>query len=328
MSNSSLATLQVPAYEGNYTKGREGKQIKKITIHHFAGRISAYNGGLVFQRPGRDGSSHYGIGFDGEIAQYVDEENTAWTDSNWESNTTSVTIETSNDSSGGDWPVNDITLNSLIRLVADIAIRNNLGLLVKGQNLTWHRMYAATACPGPYLLSKMDYICEEANKIISGDNDIITTITPVDITYQAYDGAWLVEVSDYDINNSDTGFAGVIGNPISGLYVSASVGNVYYKVHIKGGEWLPEVKNKEDYAGIFGKPIDAVMIRSDATSLIYQVHCEEKGWLDAVSGYNESDADQGYAGWMGYAIDAIAIKANDIITTTIVEKPKVEEPKK
>jgi len=29
-------------------------------------------------------------------------------------------------------------LNVLIRLVADIAKRNNLGVLVKGKNLTWH----------------------------------------------------------------------------------------------------------------------------------------------------------------------------------------------
>jgi len=110
VSKSNLVTFQVPAYEGNYTKGREGKQIKKITIHHMAGRLTAQRCGELFQRPGREGSSHYGIGYDGQIAQYVDEENTAWSDNNWESNTTSVTIETSNDSSGGDWPVNDITL--------------------------------------------------------------------------------------------------------------------------------------------------------------------------------------------------------------------------
>ena len=75
----------------------------------------------------------------------------------------------------------------MIKLVADIAKRNNLGTLVKGENLTWHKMHAETDCPGEYLLSKMDYIIEEANKInnveasyenenkqldgISGEND-------------------------------------------------------------------------------------------------------------------------------------------------------------
>ena len=59
--------------------------------------------------------------------------------------------------------VSDASLNSLIKLVADIAKRNNLGTLVKGKNLTWHSIYSNTACPGAYLLSKMDYIATEAN---------------------------------------------------------------------------------------------------------------------------------------------------------------------
>lgn len=166
MSNSNLVQVNVPAYSGNYTKGRS-KKIEKITIHHMASVLTAEECGAIFQRVGRKGSSNYGIGKDGKIGLYVDEANTPWTDGNWDSNCKSVTIETSNSSSGGDWPVSDVTLNSLIKLVADIAKRNNLGTLVKGKNLTWHQMYANTACPGPYLLSKMDYIVAEANKINS-----------------------------------------------------------------------------------------------------------------------------------------------------------------
>ena len=49
--------------------------------------------------------------------------------------------------------------------MADIAKRNGLGKLVPGENLTWHSMFASTDCPGPYLLSKMQYIADEANKI-------------------------------------------------------------------------------------------------------------------------------------------------------------------
>ena len=39
-----------------------------------------------------EGSSHYGIGKDGEIGQYVNEADTAWTNSNQLSNRTSITI--------------------------------------------------------------------------------------------------------------------------------------------------------------------------------------------------------------------------------------------
>ena len=162
MSNSSLAEKIIKAT--HFSKGRSGRKIETITIHHMAGVLTCEQCGRIFQGS-RQASAHYGVGSDGRIAQYVDEADTAWSNSNWDSNCKSVTIETSNSSAGGNWPVSDIVLNSLIRLVADIAKRNNLGKLVKGQNLVWHRMYAATTCPGDYLLSKMDYIAEQANKI-------------------------------------------------------------------------------------------------------------------------------------------------------------------
>lgn len=165
MIKSSLTDVTYPAYEGNFTYGRSGRKIECITIHHMAGVLTAKQCGEIFQTPGRCGSSHYGIGKDGEIACYVGEENTAWTNSNWDSNCKSITIETSNSEYGGKWKVSDYVLNELIKLVADIGKRNNLGLLVKGKNVTWHSMFAKTNCPGEYLLSKMDYIINEANKI-------------------------------------------------------------------------------------------------------------------------------------------------------------------
>lgn len=165
MAHSSLATVSVPAYAGNYTAGRPNGGIEKITIHHMAGVNSAEGCGRIFQVVGRNGSSHYGIGVSGEIGVYVEEENTAWTDSNWDSNVHSVTIENSNSATGGDWPVSDETYNSLIKLCADIAKRNNLGTLVPGQNLTWHSMYAPTTCPGDFLRARMQNIADEANKI-------------------------------------------------------------------------------------------------------------------------------------------------------------------
>lgn len=165
MAHSPLATILVPANPTNYTSGRPGGKITKITVHHMAGVLSAQRCGEIFQKAGRNGSSHYGIGYGGEIAVYVEEENTAWTDSNWDSNIHSVTIENSNSSNGGDWLVSDATFNSLVKLVADIAKRNGIGKLVPGQTLTWHSMYAATSCPGNYLRSKMNELAEKANAI-------------------------------------------------------------------------------------------------------------------------------------------------------------------
>lgn len=324
MSNSSLVNVRIPAHSSNYTKGRTAK-ITEITIHHMAGILTVEQCGKVFQKVGRNGSSHYGIGSDGRIGLYVDEENTAWTNSNWDSNCRAVTIETSNCELNGEWKVSDEALSSLIKLVADIAKRNNLGTLVKGQNLTWHRMYSATNCPGDYLLSKMDYIAKEANKIISGQNTAEvqskpaeTIVEKIDVKYQAYvNGSWLADVTNY--NDTADGYAGVYGKTISGLRANTvgteeDAGKLIYRVHTINGKWLDEVtdrekdKNGDNYAGILDRAIDGVMIKSTKGTARYRVHIINGSWLPWVSGYNINDSINGYAGNLGHAIDGIQIE--------------------
>lgn len=169
MAYSPLACKFIPAYEGNYTKNRKAwgqDRITEICIHYMAGNCSIETCGQIWQTPGRNGSSTYGIGSDGRIACYVDENDIAWCNSNWDSNVRSASIETAN--LQPDSKVTDAALDSLIRLVADIAKRNGMGTLVKGKNVTWHSMYTSTSCPGAYLLSKMDYIVNQANRINQG----------------------------------------------------------------------------------------------------------------------------------------------------------------
>lgn len=258
MSKSSLTQIVVPADEGNYTKGRSGRSIEAITIHHMAGRLTAKQCGRIFQAKGRYGSSHYGVGYDGSIANYVDEEDTAWTNSNWDSNCKSVTIETSdNDNS---WYVNDITLNALIKLVADIAKRRNLGKLVPGKNLTWHSMFTNTTCPGDYLRSKMQYIADEANKINGYGS--ATSDTKVNVYYRVktQKHGWLSEVKNLE------DYAGWENSPITGLAIRVDKGSIKYRVHIKGGNWLPYVTGcninnfNNGFAGDGKNIIDAVEV--------------------------------------------------------------------
>lgn len=187
MSKSPLATVFVAAHTSNYTKGRN-TSIKAVTLHHMAGRCTAQRCGEFWQDPARNASSTYGIGYNGEIGCYLDEMDTPWTNSNWASNSCSVTIEVANEYKGGDWKITDVSLASLIKLVADIAIRNNLGTLVKGKNLTWHSMFANTNCPGPYILSKLDYIIAEANKIINGSNP---APTPAELKFKVGDKVYI-----------------------------------------------------------------------------------------------------------------------------------------
>lgn len=198
MAVSPLATESYPAYAGNYSGPEARKNITAVTVHHMAGVLSAKDCGAIFQRPGRNGSSHYGIGVNGEIAWYVDENCVAWTNSNWPSNQCSVTIETSNSSTGGDWPVSDASYKSLIKLVADVAKRNGLGKLVPGENLTWHSMFAATDCPGPYLRSKMQNIADEANKINGQGPAPAPTPTPTPSGFKIGDKVTLKNWVDYN----------------------------------------------------------------------------------------------------------------------------------
>lgn len=130
--------------------------------------------------------------------------------------------------------------------------------------------------------------------------------TKISITYQVWDdtkNAWLPNVKDLE------DYAGILGHNICGLRANLSKGNVFYKVHYKGGKWLPEVKNRTDYAGIFNKPIDGIMLKTDTGKKIYYaVHLRKQNrWLPYVTGYSTSDHNNGYAGILGQEIDAVKI---------------------
>lgn len=309
MSKSPLTDIVVEADSSNYTSGRYS-DISEITIHHMAGVLSAQECGWIFQRPGRNGSSHYGIGNDGEIANYVDEDDTAWTNSDWPSNCRAITIETSNCSTGGNWPVSDDALNSLIRLVADISKRYGI-TLIKGDTVTWHSMYAATECPGDYLRSKIDYIIDEANKINGGQPSPEPSYTGV-ITYQAFSGEWLPEVHKCD--DTYDGFAGIGNVPMTGIRAKCQYGKIYLQAHTKGGSWLDEVSSDDyysgdynSYAGLLGTPMDMIKIDSSQGFVDYRVKTLEDGWLPWVNSKTKTGTES-YAGIPGHTIIGIQMK--------------------
>lgn len=144
--------------------------IRKITPHHTAGRISVESLGEIFAPASRKASANYGIGFNGRIALFVDESRSAWTSSSSANDNQAVTIEVSNESSGGDWPVSDLVFESLVKLCVDICQRNKInGLIYTGASdgtLTHHNMFAATACPGPYLQRNMALLAQRVNEVL------------------------------------------------------------------------------------------------------------------------------------------------------------------
>lgn len=165
MIGSNLAKIKILA-KNKYNVGRFGDKIETITIHHMVAIWTAERLGNYWNEANRETSSHYGIGNDGSIGQYVSETDTAWTNGSRASNKKAITIEVANEKLAPGYEISNKAMESLIQLVYDIAKRNNLLPLVKGETLTWHNFFdKRTSCPGPYLTSKLDYIIERVNSM-------------------------------------------------------------------------------------------------------------------------------------------------------------------
>ncbi|MEG2834271.1 MAG: N-acetylmuramoyl-L-alanine amidase [Ruthenibacterium sp.] len=128
----------------------------------------------MFASAKRRESSNYGIGTDGRVGLYVDEANRSWCSSDAANDHRAVTIEVANDQIGGNWHVSDAALAKLVELCADICRRNGIKQLRftgdKFGNLTMHKYFAATLCPGPYLEGKFADIAQQVNENLAPQN--------------------------------------------------------------------------------------------------------------------------------------------------------------
>lgn len=178
MSDSKLVSLTMISPNCNHPRNHK---IDTITVHHMAGNLSIEQCARIFQRTQRQASSNYGIGTDGRIGLYVHEEDRAWTSGSPANDHRAITIEVAND--GGaetNWHVSDTALAALINLLEDICKRNGIEKLVwsdskddrvnhrNGCNMTVHRDFQATLCPGPYLYSKQKWIADKVNERLEG----------------------------------------------------------------------------------------------------------------------------------------------------------------
>lgn len=167
MSQSSLVNENYWADPSNYSAWRE-EPIHGVVVHHTAStNLSSVLG--WFQTPGAQASAHYVVA-DDKIYQCVKEEYTAWAVGDWLGNNGTVSIEVLNSGTGGDWPVSKKSSETCIKLIADIAKRNNLGKLWLNPEATWptlagHRDYSATICPGDYQYGKLPEYASKANDI-------------------------------------------------------------------------------------------------------------------------------------------------------------------
>lgn len=185
MSNSKL--VDYTKLSPYCTKPRRGK-IRGISIHTMAGPGSVEGCGEVFQTT--RASSHYGIGPDGRIGQYVREEHRAWCCSHPVDHEV-VTIEVSSIQKYQEpYQCTDAAYRSLIALCVDICRRNGIRQLVwkEGKkfcpaytgnwgacNLVPHRYTTdkGKSCPGNYLFGKYGEIAAEVNRRLAGEEEAI-----------------------------------------------------------------------------------------------------------------------------------------------------------
>jgi hypothetical protein len=181
----------------NYKKISPNKTINRnhkidtITIHHMAGNLTVEQCGEEFAPKSRQASANYGIGSDGRIGLYVEEKDRSWATSSPDNDHRAITIEVANDNTKT-WTISDKAYKSLVSLCVDICKRNGIAELkwegdknlvgkVDRQNMTVHRWFAATLCPGDYLYKLHSQIAKDVNaqlkkatptKLESG-NDIV-----------------------------------------------------------------------------------------------------------------------------------------------------------
>lgn len=176
MSNSPLVSYT--KISPNKTSPRNHK-IDTITIHCVVGQLSVESLGAGFTAESRQASSNYGVGTDGRIGMYVEEKDRSWCSSNRANDHRAITIEVASDSKYP-YAVNDKAYAGLIDLLVDICQRNGIEKLlwqndksligqVDKQNMTLHRWFANTECPGEYLYSKHEQIAAEVNaRLVNG----------------------------------------------------------------------------------------------------------------------------------------------------------------
>lgn len=174
------STLTSSNHPAKYHGGPREHIIDTITIHHMAGDMTAKNCAMWFA--GEAGltapvnrSSNYTIGSDGTICGCCPEDYESYCSSDRNNDDRAVTIEVAND--GGEdsgWHVSAEAINALIDLLVDVCKRNNIPKLlwkndpylagiVEEQNVTVHKWFATTGCPGPYLLSQIPAIVRRVN---------------------------------------------------------------------------------------------------------------------------------------------------------------------
>ena len=261
--------------------------ITKITIHHMAGIMSVEQFGGLVANPARQMSSNYCIGSDGRIGLFCPESDRSWCSSSAWNDNRAITIEVSNCQVGEPWAISDKVYDSLIKLCVDICKRNGIKKLEftgdRNGSLTYHYMFAATACPATWIKNHTQDICNKVNAQLN--NTTPAKVEPKELYTKTL--------------TSGTPIYKEIGKPMTGsinattkytIIEEKTVGNIKYGKLKSGAGWVEieklkrkfDINNKNDIKELqtalnnkkFNCGVADGVIGNNTTNAMFQALCE------------------------------------------------------
>lgn len=302
MSNSPLVSYT------NISPNQSGKRqypITRISPHCVVGQCSIEGLGGLFANPNLEASSNYGIAADGRVGMFVEEDCRSWCTSSWDNDQRAVTIECASDTYHP-YAFKDNVYQRLIELCADICERNGKNKLVwiadknKALNytpasnemlLTVHRWFANKACPGDWLMARMQDLADKVTARLQPapaptPQPKVPVNTPTKnrgeyaINYRSYitNYGWMNWVGDGELSGSQ-GF----GVPIESIQIEGGMGQnltIEYQLHIqKNGDsaWCKfgEVCGTLD----LGRRTEAIRLKCNRP-IKYRAYCQKTGWSE------------------------------------------------
>lgn len=228
----------------------------RIVVHNTANDASALNEISYMTNNNNETSFHYAVD-DKQIVQGIEENRNAWhaSDGNGKGNREGIAIEICYSKSGGDRFIK--AEQNAVDLIVDILKRYGWGI----DKVTKHQDYTNKYCPHRTLDMGWDRFINMIEAKLNGTkNQSTSKLVNVYYCVKTKKHGWLPEIK----NLKD--YAGWENSPITGVAIKVDKGTIKYRVHIKGGKWLPYVTGcnindiKNGYAGDGESIIDAIEV--------------------------------------------------------------------
>ena len=278
----------------------------RIVVHNTANDASAINEIAYMTNNNNETSFHYAVD-DKMIVQGIEENRNAWhaSDGNGKGNREGIAIEICYSKSGGDRFIK--AEQNAVDLIVDILKRYGWSV----NKVTKHQDYTNKYCPHRTLDMGWDRFIKMIEDKLNSSQSTSISNKKVNVYYKVktQKHGWLPEVKNLE------DYAGWEDSPITGVAIKVDKGSIKYRVHIKGGDWLPYVTgyNINDIQNGFGGDGKNVI---DAVEVYYYTPNDIRPYKKAkykVNDYpyqydNEKiNGQDGYAGVFGVVVTKFQI---------------------